>query len=66
MLVTPAANPHLCCVVCPLPLSLPTFPTANPVLVQGGDTVRVFEEELGGPPEQLLRELRYVWLHQGS
>lgn len=32
---------------------------ANPVLAQGGgDTCRVFEDELGGPPEMLLAELR--------
>lgn len=33
---------------------------ANPVLVQGGDTCRVFEDELGGPPEVLLNDLRYM------
>jgi hypothetical protein len=35
---------------------------SNPVLVQGGDTCRVFEDDLGGPPEVLLGELRRVLL----
>jgi hypothetical protein len=52
-------RPASACVA--VPLCLPVCPAAaNPVLVQGGDTVRVFVEELGGPPEMLLRELRSV------
>jgi hypothetical protein len=32
--------------------------SVSPVLEQGGDTCRVLEDELGGPPEMMLAELR--------
>jgi hypothetical protein len=45
VLLVPLCNVCVCC-------------AANPVLVQGGDTCRVFEDEMGGSPEALLTELR--------